>query len=253
LHEGAWRPWDRSSFALPGLLETCALGIPIGLQMSLEAWAFTLASFMAGWIDVSTVAAHQIVLNMAALAFMVPLGVSMAAATRVGNLIGQGDVETMRRAVKASLVLGAGAMGFSAIAFSALREQLPRLYTDDGRLIELAAMILPLAAAFQLADGVQVVAGGVLRGMGRPNAAAVINLVGYYAFALPVAYVLAFSLGLGLYGIWLALVLGLLVVAASLAGWALKTARRPLSELQLVRVTPRVLTPPAGPEPVSTS
>jgi O-antigen/teichoic acid export membrane protein len=119
-------------------------------------------------------------------------------------------------------------------------------------LIELAAMILPLAAAFQLADGVQVVAGGVLRGMGRPNAAAVINLVGYYAFALPVAYVLAFSLGLGLYGIWLALVLGLLVVAASLAGWALKTARRPLSELQLVRVTPRVLTPPAGPEPDST-
>lgn len=233
LHEGAWRPWDRHSFAKRELVATLVLGFPIGMQMALEAWAFTLASFMAGWIDVTNLAAHQIVLNMAALAFMVPLGVSMAAATRVGNLIGEGDVVAMRRAVKASLVLGACAMGFSAILFSTLRMQLPMLYTDDLKLVALAASILPIAAAFQLADGVQVVAGGVLRGMGRPNAAALINLLGYYAFALPLAYTLAFTLELGLVGIWLALAAGLLVVAISLSSWALKTARRPIEDLRL--------------------
>ena len=94
-------------------------------------------------------------------------------------------------------------------------------------LIALAAQIMPLAAAFQLSDGTQVVAGGVLRGMGRPHAAAVVNLVGYYAFALPLSYVLAFPFELGLRGIWIGLTLGLVVVSAALLFWVRRTTRRP--------------------------
>jgi MATE family multidrug resistance protein len=233
LHEGAWRPWDRASFALAPLLQTLRLGVPVGMQIALEAWAFAGASVMAGWISVANVSAHQIVLNMAALAFMVPLGLSMGTATRIGNLIGEGDVRAMRSAVRASLVLGGGVMGFSAVAFTVLRAELPRLFTDDAQLIALAAAILPLASAFQLADGLQVVAGGALRGMGRPNAAALINLVGYYAFALPVAYALAFHFELGLVGIWIALALGLFAVASGLVLWALHTAKKPLHELRV--------------------
>lgn len=233
LHKGAWAPWTRSAIAPRALLDTFKLGVPIGMQMSLEACAFSGASFMAGWISVSMAGAHQLVLNLAALAFMVPLGVSMAAATRVGNLIGRGDVDAMRRAVRASLVLGTAAMSFSALAFTTLREQLPRLYTEELELVHAAAAILPIAGAFQLCDGLQVVAGGVLRGMGKPNAAALINLLGYYPFALPLAYILGFKLELGLPGIWIALALGLLVVAVCLTAWALKTARRPLAELRV--------------------
>jgi Na+-driven multidrug efflux pump len=102
--------------------------------------------------------------------------------------------------VQASLLLGAGVMTFSATAFTFLRYQLPVLYTDQAQVIELAAQIFPFAAAFQLSDGTQVVAGGVLRGMGRPAAAAVVNLLGYYVAALPAAYVLGFSFGYGLGG-----------------------------------------------------
>jgi MATE family multidrug resistance protein len=98
LDAGAKRGWDRSAFAFGPLAYTLKLGVPIGLQFSLEAWAFTLATFMAGWIDVVNIGAHQVVLNMASLAFMVPMGLSMAATTRIGNLIGEGDVEAMRRA-----------------------------------------------------------------------------------------------------------------------------------------------------------
>lgn len=231
--QGATRRWDRSSFALAPLIETAKLGLPVGLQMSLETWAFTLASFMSGWIDVTNIGANQVVLNMASLAFMVPMGLSMGATTRIGNLIGEGDMPAMRRAVRASLALGAGSMLFSAIAFTTLRVELPSLYSDDAALIALAAGILPLAGAFQLADGVQVMACGTLRGMGRPTVAALIHMLGYYAFALPLAYVMAFELGLGLQGIWAGLALGVGAVAIALAFWALRTAKLPLQALRV--------------------
>ena len=140
----------------------------------------------------------------------------------------------MRRAVRAALLLGAGVMVFSALLFSALRFQLPRLFTEDAAVVLFSAQILPIAAAFQLSDGTQVVSGGVLRGMGRPNAAAAVNLVGYYALALPLAYVLGFRQGLGLVGVWIALALGLTTVALALLIWVRRTARRPLEELVVV-------------------
>jgi MATE family multidrug resistance protein len=233
LHEGAWRRWDRQSFSARGLLWTARLGVPVGLQISLESTAFSLSTTMAGWLGREALASHQVVLNMASLAFMLPLGISQGASVRVGNLIGAGDEQGMRRAAKVSIALGAGVMVFSAVAFSVLRFELPRLYTEDARVLALAAQILPLAAAFQLFDGTQVVAGGVLRGMGRPDAAAVVNLVGYYAVALPCAYVFGFVWGHGLVGIWTSLAAGLTLVAAALLIWVRRTARRPLAALRV--------------------
>jgi MATE family multidrug resistance protein len=233
LHDGAWRPWDRASFSARGLLWTARLGLPVGLQISLESTAFSLSTTMAGWLGREALASHQVVLNMASLAFMVPLGISQAASIRVGNLIGAGDEQGMRRAVKVSIALGALVMVFSAVAFSALRFELPSLYTDDRRVLALAAQILPLAAAFQLFDGTQVVAGGVLRGMGRPDAAAVVNLVGYYGMALPFAYTLGFVWDQGLPGIWTALATGLTLVCAAMLVWVRRTAVRPLAALRV--------------------
>jgi MATE family, multidrug efflux pump len=233
LHAGAWRPWDRLVLSSAGLRQVVRLGLPVGATLSLEASAFSLCTWMAGWLGREALASHQIVLNMAALSFMVPLGISQGGAVRVGNLIGRGDVAGMRRAIGAAMLLGAVVMSVSASAFTLLRFELPALYTADARIIALAAQILPLAAAFQLSDGAQVVAGGVLRGMGRPGAAALVNLVGYYAVALPLAYVLAFVSRLGLSGIWVALAAGLAVVALSLCFWVRRTARRPLAELAL--------------------
>jgi MATE family multidrug resistance protein len=233
LDAGAKRRWDRESFSRDGILQTLRYGVPVGLQMSLEAWAFTLAAFMAGWISVQAIGGHQIVLNMAALSYMLPLGISMGTATRVGNLIGEGDAERMRRAVRSALLLGASVMVFSASAFTLLRHELPRLYTDDPTLLALAAQILPIAGAFQLADGTQGVAAGVLRGMGRPQIAALVNLLGYYAVALPLAYTLAFRMQLGLIGIWIALAVGLLAVACAMLFWIRQTMHTPLAELQV--------------------
>jgi MATE family multidrug resistance protein len=237
LHGGAWRPWSREAFAPRELLRVLRLGAPVGLTISLESTAFSASTALAGWLGHDALAAHQIVLNMASLAFMVPLGIAQGASVRIGNLIGAGDVAGMRRAVRVSLALGAGVMVFSASAFALLRFELPRLFTSEPNVLALAAAILPLAAAFQLFDGTQTVASGALRGMGRPDASAVVNLLGYYAFALPLAYVLAIRRGYGLGGIWAAFALGLIAIALALLSWVRRTARRPLSELQVQRLS----------------
>jgi MATE family multidrug resistance protein len=231
LFRGAERAWDRESLSLPGVLGVARLGVPVGVQIGLEGTAFSLATMMAGWMSTVAVASHQIVLNLAALAFMVPNGVSQGAATRVGNLVGMGDHAGMRRAVHASLLLGTIAMCGSAVTFVVWRAELPLLFTSDASVVALGATILPIAAAFQLSDGAQGVASGILRGLGRPDAGAIVNLFGYYVVALPAAYFVGIRGGHGLPGVWIALAGGLTVVAALLLVWVARTARRPLAEL----------------------
>jgi MATE family multidrug resistance protein len=233
LHDGAWRPWSRESFEPRGLLQAARLGVPVSMQIAFEAWAFSLAALMAGWIDRDAIGSHQIALNLAVLSFMLPLGVSQAASTRVGNLIGAGDGRGMRQAVKASLLLGAGVMLLPALGFTLLNAELPRLYSSEPGVVAVATQLLPIAAAFQLFDGTQVVAGAMLRGMGRPDGGAALSLIGYYVIALPLGYVLGLVMGFGLVGVWIGLAVGVITVAGTLVALLARTARRPLLALQL--------------------
>ena len=187
--------------------------------MSLEMWAFQAATLIAGRLGEAELAAHTVVLNVASVTFMVPLGVGMAATTRVGNLLGAGRPDGAQRAAWVALATGAGVMTGSAVLFVVLRHAIPVLYTTDVDVRVLAASIFPVAAAFQLFDGVQVVGSGVLRGMGSTRPAALFNLIGYYVLALPLAAWLTFTLDLGLRGIWWGLAIGLATVAVLLSAW----------------------------------
>lgn len=219
LHRGAWRPWDRGALDAGRLWALARLGVPIAFQMGLEMWAFGAASLLAGRIGGVEVAAHSVSINLAAMAFMLPLGLSQGAATRVGNQIGAGDHAGAQRAAWVSLAMGSGIMGISALAFVALREILPRIYTPELPVIEAAAAVLPIAAAFQIFDGTQVVACGILRGMGRVRPALLANAIGYWCLGLPLGAYLGLFGGWGLAGIWWGLCLGLGVVASLLVGF----------------------------------
>jgi len=231
LHQGAWRRWDRNSFDLKGLGRYLRLGIPVGLQLSLEANAFTVAMIMVGWIGVIELAAHQVVINMASFTFMLPLGIAISASVRVGNLIGARDSDRLRIACRTAFAMGGGVMAVAAFIFVVFRESLPLFYIEDIAVVSLAAVLLPIAGAFQIFDGLQVVGGGLMRGMGRPQAGAIVNLVGFYVIGLPLAWLLAFPAELGIIGIWWGLVAGLGGVALMLCVWVMRTARRPLAEL----------------------
>jgi len=219
LHEGAWRPWSGDAFAPRGLREILAFGLPVGVQTSLEFWAFSGATLIAGRLGATALAAHTIALNMAALAFMMPLGISLAAVTRVGNLLGARRPAEAQRAAWVALALGACVMSASAVLFVVFRGELPRLYTPDAGVVALCASILPIAGAFQIFDGTQVVGCGVLRGMGRTRPAAVFNLIGYWLLGIPLGAWLALRAGWGLGGVWWGLCLGLAAVATLLVAW----------------------------------
>jgi MATE family multidrug resistance protein len=216
LHRPAWTPWARASFEWGRIGRIAWLGLPIGLHYGLEVWGFQLATLMAGKLGPASLAAHAIVLNLASLSFMFPLGISTAAAVRVGNLVGAGNSAGARQAGILSLVLGVSVMACFGVGFYLLRWQLPRLYGAEPAVAELCARVLPIAAAFQMLDGTQVVSSGILRGLGRTKPAAVLNFLGYYVLALPLAFVLAVRGNRGLEAIWWALAAGLAVVASGL-------------------------------------
>ena len=219
------------------LLRMFRLGVPIGAQHVLEFGAFALVALMMGWMGTMEMAGHQIALNLAALTFMVPLGVGDAASVLVGHAVGRGDPEGARGSARAAFACGVTFMAGTAIIFLSLPVQLARLYTRDLEVISVAAMLIPLAGVFQVFDGTQVVAGGVLRGLGDTRAPMIANLLGYWGVGIPVSFYLGFHAGLGPAGLWWGLVLGLALVGASLL---LRVRNR------LARRQPRVIIEGAG-------
>ena len=193
-------------------------GAPIALQLAFEYWAFGIASLWAGRLGAIELAAHSIALNLASITYMVPLGISSAATTRVGNLLGAGSAAAAERAARVALALGGGTMLGFALLFVAGREVIPTAFSAEASVVVLTASLLPIVAAFELFDGLQVVSAGVLRGMGETRPAALANFVGFYVLGLPLGWWLSRPERLGLAGIWWGLALGLFAVAMAL-GW----------------------------------
>lgn len=209
--------WRRDSITFGPMLRVLWLGLPIAAQYLLEFGVFAAISLLMGRMGELQVAAHQIAINLASLTFMVPLGVSSAGAILVGHAIGAAEPLAARRAGVATMVTGVAFMSLSACAFLALPEWLARIYTPDAHVVAFAATLIPIAGVFQVFDGLQVVSIGVLRGTGDTRTPLVLNLVGYWALALPFSLWLAFPKGLGATGLWWGLVAGLAVVGAALA------------------------------------
>jgi MATE family multidrug resistance protein len=208
--------FERASFEWGPLLKTARLGIPIGFNLQLEIVAFSVVALLMGGLGTITMAAHQVAINLASLTFMVPLGVSQATAVRVGNAIGSGNSGGARRAASAGLILGAGFMTLTALLFIGIPVWLARAYTSVEEVLLLASTLIPIAGFFQVFDGLQVVAAGVLRGAGDTRVPLVVNILGFWLVGLPTSLVLGFRLGFGPQGLWWGIVAGLIAVATFL-------------------------------------
>ncbi|RPF72714.1 MATE family efflux transporter [Aurantiacibacter spongiae] len=215
----AWRPdWPR--FA-----ELIRIGTPIALTITAEAGIFGAAAFLMGRIGATPLAAHAIALQIVALAFQVPFGVSQAATIRVGYYFGARDAEGVRRAGTVALVMGTGFMVLTALALLLAPEYLLALYIDpwnpdEPAVAEFALAFLAIGAAFQLVDGLQVVAAGALRGLQDTRVPMAIAIFAYWIPGFGVATWLAFGTDTGARGVWFGLATGLAVAAALLlARW----------------------------------
>ncbi|MGN6550708.1 MAG: MATE family efflux transporter [Pararhizobium sp.] len=212
-----WRPdWE-------AFFQVVRLGFPISMTIIAEVGLFMTASLMMGWLGTVPLAAHGIALQLASIAFMVPLGLSQAATVRVGQAHGRGDVDGLARAAKAVMAIGLGVSITGAILFWLMPETLIRLFLDDSnplseQVVVVAVPLLAVAAAFQLADCLQALGAGLLRGLRDTRVPMLLALFSYWIVGLPAAYLFGFVAGIGGVGVWAGLACGL-VCAAVLANW----------------------------------
>ena len=209
-----FRDWAGPS--LKKIRQMVQLGAPAAGQILMEVGAWNAATLAAGWLTPVALATHQIVFNYASLTYMVPLGVSSAAAVSVGHAVGAGDPARARRAGWLALGLGTGFMLLAAVVFWAVPGPLIALYTTDPQVMAVGPGLLLLAAAFQIFDGIQTVSTGALRGLGETRVPMLANLVGYWALGLPLGLTLCFVLHWGIYGIWIGLTVALVLIASTL-------------------------------------
>lgn len=211
------------------LLRMVRLGAPIGVQIQLEYGAFALVGVCMGWLGTIPMASHQVAINLASLAFMVPLGVAQACSVLVGRAVGRADAPGARRAAGAGLAVGTLFMALTAALFLTAPGPLARIYSDEAEVVALAAALLPVAGLFQVFDGLQVVATSVLRGIGDTRVPMILHVAGFWVVGLPTSFLVGFGLGLGPVGLWWGLAVGLGAVALMLLA---RVVRRFAGELQ---------------------
>jgi len=190
------------------------LGMPIGLTNLSEVSLFAASAMMMGWLGTIPLAAHGVAMTLAGLTFMVHLGLSNAATIRAGNAYGRGDRAHMALGAQVVIVLSLAMALIGIAAFLLLPDQLISLFLDPSdpnkpEILIVGASLLAMAALFQLADGMQVIALGVLRGVQDTNWPMVIAALSYWAIGVPASYIFGFTFGWGGVGVWSGLVLGL--------------------------------------------
>lgn len=210
-----WR-LDRKQF-----VHLFKLGTNIGLLLWFEVGLFTVSALIMGTIGRDTVAAYIIAIQLASLTFMVPLGISQAATVRVGLSYGAQDLDGMKRAGWASFVLATGFMVFTSLVMLLFPAPLIDLFLDKSNpesapVRLLAISFLGYAALFQVVDGVQAVAGGMLRGLQDTKVPLIVGGIGYWLVGMPVGLLLAFTYDLQGAGMWIGLASGLAFVAVAL-------------------------------------
>lgn len=217
LFQRFWRPdWQAMG-------QVWRLGWPIGVAMIAETGLFSAAAVMMGWIGTLELAAHGIALEVTAMLFMVHMGFSNAATVLVGRGWGTGDRVAMRAHARAAILVSMTFAAATIVLYVAFAPQIVGLFLSPAdplrdQIIVIGASFLLIAAVFQLTDGAQVVAMGLLRGVQDTRVPMIIAALSYWGVGLPASYVLAFPLGFGGEGLWAGLVVGL-SVAACLLMW----------------------------------
>ncbi|MBR0825023.1 MATE family efflux transporter [Bradyrhizobium manausense] len=204
----------------PLMRQLLAIGAPISFSLLMEYGLFSSAALLMGLISTTALAAHQIALQVTAVLFMIPLGIGLAATVRVGHAFGRNEPAAVKRAGLVAALLGITLVAALTLAIVLTRYQLARLFFGGGdaseATVELTATLLLVGATFFIADGLQSIMGGALRGLNDTRMTLVFAAIGYWCVAFPIAWVLAFHTHLGAVGVWIGLSIGSFVYAGLL-------------------------------------
>jgi MATE family multidrug resistance protein len=222
LYRMSWKP------DVARLWRLLDLGFPAALQILIEGGLFGVIAVLAARLDEVSLAAHGIAINVVSTTYMVPLGISSAAAVRVGQAVGRKDRPGVATSGWAALLLGTLFMGAAGLALWAAPRWILRVFTADAAVIASGAALLRIAALFELFDGFQTVATGALRGLGDTRSPMLAHLAGYWLIGLPISYVLCFRLRWGVPGIWVGLTTALILIGVALV-WVWRERVRSLA------------------------
>jgi len=178
-------------------------GLPVAAQDVLEGGAFAMGTIVMGWVGTTALAANQVAISIASLAWMFPLSIAAASGVRVAQNIGAGDPMAARRSGIAAIILGTGLMATCAGFYIAAGHWLARIFTDDPEVAQLAGSLIVIAGIYQISDAIQSISLGSLRGLLDNRVPMIANFVCYWVLSLPTIYLLTFPLGLGAAGVWL--------------------------------------------------
>jgi MATE family multidrug resistance protein len=225
-----WHPdWYR-------IRKLVSLGLPAAGQIGLEVAVFGTVTVLVSKTTAAALAGHQIALTTISTTFMVPLGISSAAAVRVGHALGRGDPQGAVRAGWMALALGAVVMGTSTLVLLTIPEWVARLFTPVPEILATGTVLLRIAAFFELFDGLQVVATGALRGLGDTRTPMLCHFAGYWMIGLPMGSFLCFRIGWGAAGLWTGLTVGLILIGSFLTWFWSRNARLLAHGMQKDRV-----------------
>lgn len=189
------------------------VGLPMSVASACEMGFFVTCTMASGWISVVAQAAHQVAINGASMAFMIPLGLSFAVSVRVGDALG--DKVLIRLRAHVALLLSATLAVINGLVFALANDWILAFYTSDPEVIQLGKGLLLIAAVFQVVDGLQVVGLGILRGLKDTRVPSMACLVAFWGFGFPTALVLAFYWQLGIAGLWWGMFVGLSLAAVA--------------------------------------
>jgi multidrug resistance protein, MATE family len=211
------------------MMEVVQLGIPAAMQYGMEAGAFAVSGIMVGWLGYQQQAAHQIALNIAAMTFMVSLGISATGSIRVGYANGKKDFPKVLEIGKTTLWLSAAYGMVCAIFYILFRFQLPLFFNKEPEVVAYATVLLFLAGIFQISDSVQAVAVGLLRGIQDVQIPTILVAIAYWVIGIPLGYYLAFEMNMEVNGLWIGFVVGLSASAILLTRRFLNLSLRDMS------------------------
>ena len=200
----------------PVIKELVRVGVPTGFQHFFEIGAFSFSAIMIGWLGSTQLAAHQIALSLASVSFMIILGISAAGTIRVGHAYGRKNINDVRRSGFLTAIFASSVMACFGVIFVIFRDQLPLVFSEDPAVIQIAASLIIVAALFQISDGAQAAGLGILRGITDVRLPMIITFIAYWVIALPIGYILGFTLKMEVVGIWIGLSAGLSAAAIML-------------------------------------
>ncbi|HUR56600.1 MAG TPA: MATE family efflux transporter, partial [Opitutaceae bacterium] len=213
----AWPSRWFGNYSTARVRDMLGVGSPAAGMLLFEQSAFAFSCIMVGWLGSVPLAAHQIAISCASLAFMIPLGLSMAAGMRVSHAVGAAHHDHVRAIGVGAIALGVMIMAVFALAFGIGGRRIATWFVTDPAVIALAAQLLVVAALFQLVDGVQVIGAALLRGLMDVRVPALITLIAYWVIALPLGYAMGIRGPFGAVGVWSGIASGLAVAAVFLA------------------------------------